>query len=37
VRFDFASRDIAFALVLLQLMIMPEVLEAGEPSPRAAD
>ncbi|HZO04225.1 MAG TPA: carbohydrate ABC transporter permease [Burkholderiales bacterium] len=25
-RFDFAGRDIAFALVLLQLMIMPEVL-----------
>ncbi len=25
-RFDFAGRDVAFALVLLQLMIMPEVL-----------
>ena len=25
-RFDFAGRDLAFALVLLQLMIMPEVL-----------
>src|ERR1044071_5754295 len=25
-RFDFAGRDIAFALVLVQLMIMPEVL-----------
>jgi sn-glycerol 3-phosphate transport system permease protein len=25
-RFDFAGRDLAFALVLLQLMTMPEVL-----------